>query len=132
MDNKISLILYLYYLSLIVLILIYLFPGSLLGFLFYGTIKQQPNLVSNPFGTSINHLLAFFYLSIIGLISYFKDKNLKKIMFFLISISILLELSHLIIPVRTFQTADLVGNLLGTIIAIIIIFLYKRWKYGKV
>ena len=53
-------------------------------------------------------------------------------MFFLISISILLELLHLIIPVRTFQTADLVGNLLGTIIAIIIIFLYKRWKYGKV
>tara|TARA_B100002052_G_C15786799_1_gene554325 strand:- start:700 stop:1098 length:399 start_codon:yes stop_codon:yes gene_type:complete len=132
MDNKISIIRYLYYFSLIGLILIYLFPGSLLGFLFYGTIKQQPNLVSNPFGTSINHLLAFFYLSIIGLISYFKDKNLKKIMFFLISISILLELLHLIIPVRTFQTADLVGNLLGTIIAIIIIFLYKRWKYGKV
>ena len=132
MDNKISIIRYLYYFSLIGLILIYLFPGSLLGFLFYGTIKQQPNLVSNPFGTSINHLLAFFYLSIIGLISYFKDKNLKKIMFFLISISILLELTHLIIPVRTFQTVDLVGNLLGTLIAIIIIFLYKRWKYGKV
>ena len=132
MDNKISIIRYLYYFSLFGVILIYLFPGSLLGFLFYGTIKQQPNIVSNPFGTSINHLLAFFYLSMIGLISYLRNKNLKKMMFFLLSISILLELTHLVVPVRSFQIEDLIGNLLGTLMAIVIIFLYKRWKYGKV
>ena len=68
----------------------------------------------------------------IGLISYLRNKNLKKMMFFLLSISTLLELTHLVIPVRSFQIEDLIGNLLGTLMAIVIIFLYKRWKYGKV
>ena len=46
---------YTYYLSLIVLLILYLFPGSLIGFLLYSDLGKQPNLISNPIGTSINH-----------------------------------------------------------------------------
>ena len=56
---------YTYYLSLIVLLILYLFPGSLIGFLLYGDLGKQPNLISNPIGTSINHLIFFFYLGIL-------------------------------------------------------------------
>ena len=46
---------YLYYLNLIALLILYLFPGSIIGYLFYGDLSTQPNLIKNPIGTSINH-----------------------------------------------------------------------------
>ena len=132
MDYKIRLIRYLYYFSLIGLFILYLFPGSLLGYFFYGDFERQPDLIPNPIGTSINHSLAFFYVSIIGLISYLKDKSFKKVVIFLFVLSIILELSHFLIPNRFFQSVDLFGNLLGTLLAIVIIFFYKRLKNGKI
>ena len=60
-NNFFKLAEYLYYLSLAVLLILYLFPGSLIGYLLYGNLGQQPNLITNPIGTSINHLF-FFYI----------------------------------------------------------------------
>ena len=57
---------YLFYFSFIILLILYLFPGSLIGFFLYGNLGRQPDLISNPLGTSINHLIFFFYLSILG------------------------------------------------------------------
>ncbi len=132
MDYKIRLIRYLYYFSLTGLLIIYLFPGSLLGYFFYGDLRQQPHIISNPFGTSINHFIAFFYLSILGLISYMREASFKQTVIFLIVLSLLLELFHLIIPNRSFQSLDLFGNLIGTLLSIVIIFFYKRLKNGKI
>ena len=132
MDYKIRLIRYLYYLSLVGLLILYLYPGSLLGYFFLGDFKKQLNFVPNPFGTSINHALAFFYLSIVGLISYIREGNFKQTIIFLLILSIVLELSHLIIPNRSFQSLDLFGNLIGTLLSIVIIFFYKRLKNGKI
>ena len=57
MKNSIFIILkYLYNLSLIILLILYLFPGSLIGYFLYGNLNKQPDLISNPIGTSINHL----------------------------------------------------------------------------
>ena len=132
MDYKIRLIRYLYYLSLVGLLILYLYPGSLLGYFFWGDFTKQPDFVPNPFGTSINHALAFFYLSIVGLISYIRESNFKQTIIFLLILSIVLELSHLIIPNRSFQSLDLFGNLIGTLLSIVIIFFYKRLKNGKI
>ena len=127
-NNVLKLIKYLYYFSLITLTILYLFPGSLIGYLFYGDFGTQPDLIPNPIGTSINHALAFLYLSMLGLISYMRDKSFNQNMIFLISLSIILELSHYFIPNRSFQFLDLFGNLLGTLLAIFIIVFYKRYK----
>ena len=132
MDNKIRIVRYLYHLSLVGLLILYLFPGSLIGYFLYGDLGKQPDMIPNPMGTSINHALAFFYLTIIGLISYLNQTGFKKILIFLIMLSLFLELSHLIIPNRSFQSLDLFANLLGTLSAIVILFLYKRLKYGKI
>ena len=132
MDNKIRIVLYLYYFSLIGLLIIYLFPGSLIGCFLYGDCGRQPDFIPNPLGTSINHALAFFYLSILGLISHLRGKSFNQTSIFLISLSIILELSHYFIPNRSFQFLDLFANLLGTLLAIVIIFLYKRLKNGKI
>ena len=101
--NFLNLIKCLYYFSLIVLAIIYLFPGSIIGYMLYGDFGKQPNLIPNPIGTSINHAFAFFCLSILGLISYMRNKDFNKVAIFLISLSIILELSHYFIPNRSFQ-----------------------------
>ena len=79
MDNKNSIIRFTFYLSVIVLLVLYLFPGSLIGYFLYGDIGTQPNLITNPKGTSINHFICFFYLSIIGLFSYLKERNFLNV-----------------------------------------------------
>jgi len=132
MDNKIRIVRYLYYFSFAGLLILYLFPGSLIGYFLYGDFGQQPDFIPNPLGTSINHALAFFYLSMLGLISYMRGAEFNQTLIFLIVLSLLLELSHLIIPNRSFQSLDLFANLLGTLLAIVIIFFYKRLKNGKI
>ena len=119
---------YLYYFSLIALFILYLFPGSLIGYFLYGDLGKQPDLIPNPIGTSINHALAFLYLSTLGLISFLKDKSFNQTSIFLISLSIILELSHYFIPNRSFEFLDLFGNLIGTLIAMIVIISYKKYK----
>ena len=132
MDYKIRIIRYLYYFSITGLLILYLFPGSLIGYFLYGDFSRQPDMIPNPMGTSINHALAFFYLSILGLMSYMRGAGFNQTLIFLIVLSLLLELSHLIIPNRSFQSLDLFANLLGTLLAIVIIFFYKRLKNGKI
>ena len=132
MDYKIRIVRYLYNFSLTSLLILYLFPGSLIGYFLYGDLGKQPDMIPNPMGTSINHALAFFYLTTIGLISYLNQTRFNKILIFLVTLSLFLELSHLFIPNRSFETLDLFANLLGTFLAIVIIFLYKKFKYGKI
>ena len=127
-NNVLKLIKYLYYFSLIALVILYLFPGSRIGYLFYGDYGKQPDLIPNPIGTSINHALAFFYFSMLGLISYMRDKSFNQTIIFLISLSIILELSHYFIPNRSFEFLDLFGNLIGVLIAMIVIISYKKYK----
>ena len=64
--------------------------------------------------------------------SYMRERSFNKTLIFLILLSIFLEMSHLFIPNRSFQYLDLFANLLGTLLAIVILFLYKRFKYGKI
>ena len=117
---------YTYYLSLIVLLILYLFPGSLIGFLLYSDLGKQPDFISNPIGTSINHMIFFFYLRILGFIICIKDKKLIFSFTFLFCTSILFELLHLIIPNRAFEFNDLFANSFGVILAFFIFNLTKK------
>ena len=123
-SKKYFFITYSYYFILFSLIFLYLFPGSLLGYLFYGDFGKQPQLVPNYLGSFINHYLAFFTTSILGLIN---DKVvLWKRASFLIFLSIILEFCHTFIPNRSFEFIDLIGNLIGTVSVIIIVFVIKK------
>ena len=119
---------YTYYLSLIALLLIYLFPGSLIGFFLYGDLGKQPNLISNPIGTSINHLIFFFYLSMLGFITRIKHKKIIFSFNFLFCTSIIFELMHIIIPNRAFELNDLFANGIGVIFAFFIFNIIVKLK----
>ena len=127
-NNVLKLVKYLYYFSLALIPILYLFPGSLIGYLLFGDLGKQPDFIPNPIGTSINHALAFFYLSILGLISQTIYKSFSQTAILLVSLSIVLELLHFYVPNRSFELLDLFGNLLGTILAVIIFVLYKSYK----
>ena len=115
---------YIFHFSVLFLIVISLWPGSLLGFLFYGDWEQQPNLVENPFGTTINHFIYYIYLSLLGFFIYLKNENFKKLVYGLFFLSITLELLHFIIPNRSFELVDLVGNIFGVMVAYLVIKIY--------
>ena len=117
---------YLFYFSLIVLLILYLFPGSLIGYLLYGNSGKQPDLISNPIGTSINHLIFFFYVSIIGFIFRINQKTFLNSFSFLFLVSITLELLHYLIPNRAFELNDLYANSLGVLLAYLIFKFFKK------
>ena len=119
---------YLFYFSLIVLLILYLFPGSLIGYLLYGNLEKQPDLISNPIGTSINHLIFFFYVSIIGFIFRINQKTFLNSFSFLFLVSITLELLHYLIPNRAFELNDLYANSLGVLLAYLIFRFFKKLK----
>ena len=115
---------YIFHFSVLFLIIISLWPGSLLGFLFYDDWGKQPDLVKNPFGTAINHFIYYVYLSLLGFFIYLKNENFKKLVYGLFFLSITLELLHFIIPNRSFEFVDLVGNIFGVMVAYLVIKIY--------
>ena len=116
-----------FYLMNFLLIFLYLFPGSLIGWLFYGNIKRQPQITSD-FIISSNHFYVFIIISIIGFFTFIKIKQVKNLIIYLILLSLILEIFHLFIPERSFQWSDMFGNLFGVFIVILIKNLIN--KYG--
>mgnify|MGYP001299253374 CR=1 FL=1 len=109
-----------FYIANIVLITLYMFPGSILGWLLYGNASLQPQITPD-FIVSSNHVYAFILLSILGYISY-KKESLNFIFIYLFFISIFLEILHIFIPNRGFEFPDLFGNVLG----VLLIYLYYQ------
>mgnify|MGYP001230531370 FL=1 len=115
-----------FYFANFILIILYIFPGSILGWLLYGDVGTQPQ-ISPDFIVSSNHVYAFSVLSILGYLSY-KSKKLDLVFIYLFFISIFLELSHLIIPNRGFEYSDLFGNIIGVLIIYIYFQFYKIYS----
>ena len=111
---------YIYYFSLIILFILYLYPGSLIGYFLYGNLQQQPNLIPNPMGTSINHLIFFSYITTLALIIRSKVVNIFTEYKMILFISFILEILHFVIPNRAFEFYDLIANILGVLIIIFI------------
>ena len=109
------------------LIFLYLFPGSLIGQVFYSSKEIQPQITPD-FIISSNHFYVFVLVSIIGFFTFIKENQVKNLMIYLFLISLVLELLHLIIPHRTFQWSDIFGNLIGVVVVILIRNLIN--KYG--
>ena len=121
---------FIFYLSNFILLVLYLFPGSLLGCYLYNDCQLQPQL-TRDYLVSTNHLYAFGLLSVIGIFTYNNSDKLNLLNLYLIFLSILLEISHLFIPLRSFEFSDLFGNLLGAIIVLIVYFFYRKYENFK-
>ena len=130
MTNFFSKFKIIFYFLNVILIFLYLFPGSLLGIIIHDNKNIQPQLTPD-FIISSNHLYVFTLISAIGFLSFIKKKHIRLLTIYLILLSIILETFHLIIPERSFEWSDLLGNLLGVFIVIIINILIKKYGYFK-
>ena len=132
--NKITIIAkYLFHISNILLIIFYLYPGSIFGCFIYNDCETQPQLTEDfASGTiSSNHVYVFVVISLLGFIAHSKKQTLIKIIAYLFFISFFLELTHLLIPERGFEIKDLTGNIVGVVISLIIFLIFKFRKKNE-
>ena len=128
MDKAVSYLRILFHILIVILIILSLYPGSILGFLLYGDIRLQPQVTKDFLYISSNHFYAYFLISTLGFFSYLRDRRFKLIAIYLFFLSIILEVAHLVISERSFQIEDLTGNILGVLIAYTIVLIYKFWR----
>ena len=128
-NNLFKTIEYTYYFSLIILFIIYLFPGSLISYLLYGNLWQQANFIKNPLVTSINHLIFFSFITVLITIIRFRVKNIFTSYKVILFISCVLEILHLIVPNRAFELYDLIANIAGVAIILLLNRFIKWQKY---
>ena len=114
-----------FYLCNLILIVLYLFPGSVLGWFLYNDSSLQPQITPNLIVSS-NHVYAFLTLSFVGFFTYKKIEQFKFLSIYLLFLSTILEIFHYFIPERSFEFPDLFGNLVGVIIVIIIFYFFKK------
>ena len=119
---------FIFHISILFLIIISLFPGSLLGYLLYSDWGQQPTLLENPFGTTINHFIYYVYVSLLGFFLYLRHEKFQQLVYGLLFLSIILEVFHFIIPNRSFQLGDIIGNILGVIVAYSVVKIYLLFR----
>ena len=119
---------FIFHVSILFLIIISLFPGSLIGYFLYGDLGQQPDIIKNPFGTSINHFISYLFVSLLGFFIYIRHQNFHKLVYAMFFLSIILEILQILIPNRSFQLFDLAGNFLGVIVAYFPIKIYLSLK----
>ncbi|MBO6493499.1 MAG: VanZ family protein [Pelagibacteraceae bacterium] len=128
MDKAVSYLRILFHILILILIILSLYPGSILGFLLYGDFKLQPQITKDFLYISSQHLYVYLLVSALGFFSYLRDEKFNLVVIYLFFLSIILEVTHLVISERSFQIEDLTGNILGVLIAYTIVLIYKFWR----
>ena len=115
-----------FYSSNIILIILYLYPGSIFGCFLYNDCYVQPQ-ITQDFIISSNHFYTFIVLTSLGVLSFYNTKKINLLSVYLFLLSIFLELFHIIIPNRGFEMSDLFGNIVGVILVILIYKIVIRY-----
>ena len=116
----------------LMLIIFYLYPGSIFGCYIYNNCNIQPQIttnfmISSNYWISSNHFYVFILLSTIGIVAYRNTKKINFLINYLFLLSIILEIFHIFIPNRSFEVSDLFGNIMGVVV--VIIFYKIKNKY---
>ena len=133
-QNKIIIITkYFFHISNILLIIFYLYPGSIFGCFIYNDCGIQPQLTRDFLSGAIssNHVYVFAIISLLGFIAYSKKQALIKVIAYLFFLSFFLEYAQLFVAERGFEIKDLAGNIIGVVISLIIFLIFKFRKKNE-
>ena len=116
----------------LILIIFYLYPGSILGCYLYNNCHIQPQITANfiispDYWISSNHFYVFIVISSLGIFAYQNTQKIKITILYLYLLSIILEMLHILIPNRGFELMDLFGNIAGVIFIVIIYKVKKKY-----
>ena len=93
---------FIFHISNIILIIFYLYPGSIFGCFLYNDCKTQPQLTPD-FIVSSNHVYVFIIISFLGFIGYSKKTTFKYLITYLFFIAVFLELAHIIVLTISYE-----------------------------
>ena len=111
----------------LILIVFYLYPGSIFGYFMYNNSSIQPQ-ITRDFLISSNHFYIFVFLSTIGTLAYRNSKKINFLIIYLLVVSTMLEFFHILIPNRSFELRDLFGNIVGVIVVVIVYKIKKKYE----
>ncbi len=128
MDRAVGYLRILFHILILILIILSLYPGSIIGLLIYGDARLQLQFTKDFLYISSQHLYVYLFVSALVFFFYLRDEKFNLVVIYLFFLSIILEVAHLIISERSFQIEDLTGNILGVLIAYIIVIISKFWR----
>ena len=111
----------------LILIIFYLYPGSIFGYVMYNNTSIQPQ-ITRDFLISSNHFYVFIVLSAIGILAYYNSKKIDFLINYLFLLSIILEFFHIFIPNRGFELRDLFGNIIGVLVVFVVYKIKKKYE----
>jgi len=111
----------------LILIIFYLYPGSIFGYVMYNNTSIQPQ-ITRDFLISSNHFYVFIVLSAIGILAYYNSKKIDFLINYLFLLSIILEFFHIFIPNRGFEMRDLFGNIMGVLVVFVVYKIKKKYE----
>ena len=111
----------------LILIVFYLYPGSIFGYVLYSNPSIQPQ-ITRDFLISSNHFFVFIFLSAVGILAYSKTDKINFLITYLFTLSIILEFFHKYVPNREFEFRDLFGNIAGVIVVVVIYKIKKKYE----
>ena len=122
---KINFFKFLFFLNIFFLSLISLYPGNLIGLIFFGDDTTFPG------SDKLHHFLFYLILSVLGSLAYYEFFFFNKLLIFLILIGFHLELFQIWIPNRYFEFLDIFANFFGIIVGMYSFKLFKI-NYDKI
>ena len=122
---KINFFKFLFFLNIFFLSLISLYPGNLIGLIFFGDDTTFPG------SDKLHHFLSYLILSVLGSLAYYEKFFFYKLLIFLILIGFFLELFQIWIPNRYFEFLDIFANFSGIIVGMYSFKLFKI-NYDKI
>jgi len=122
---KINFFKFIFFLNIFFLSLISLYPGNLIGLIFFGDDTTFPG------SDKLHHFLSYLILSVLGSLAYYEKFFFYKLLIFLILIGFFLELFQIWIPNRYFEFLDIFANFSGIIVGMYSFKLFKI-NYDKI
>ena len=82
MDRAVGYLRIIFHILILILIILSLYPGSILGFLLYGDTRLQPQITKDFLYISSQHLYVYFLVSALGFFSYLRDEKFNLVVIY--------------------------------------------------
>ncbi len=122
---KINYYKFIFFTNIFVIVLLSVYPGSLLGLIFFGNGDVLP--VSDK----LHHFVAYFITTIFGLLAYSQKNIFFQLSFSLLLLGSILEIIQIWIPNRSFEFLDMFSNTFGVVIGLVVIQIFNKIKIIK-
>ena len=123
--SKINYYKFIFFTNIFAIVLLSVYPGSLLGLIFLGNDDVLPG------SDKSHHFIAYFITTIFGLLAYSKKNIFLLLSFSLLILGSILEIIQIWIPNRSFELLDMLSNTSGVVIGLSVIQIFDKIKITK-